>query len=314
MMRIVLSLPADAESCWLELLRAALPGAQVLSRLWGQPVDPEAISADYVVAYGRCDTLFDEQRRMKAIFTLSAGVGHLLKMRNLPRDVPVIRLEDAGMAEHMVRYVLAAALRFLQRLDVYARQQRDAHWEQHEPRSPSSIRVGVMGLGAIGAQVARALAAQGFVVRGYARSARNMDGVEVFAGESRFDAFLDDLDFLVCVLPATPATDGILDRRSLSRLADGAHLVNIGRGVSLVEEDLIALLDSGKLGGATLDVLRKEPLPSDHPFWRRPEIVVTPHISGLTVPETAVAQIAGKIARLERGESVTGIGALERGY
>ena len=313
-MRVVLSLPADADACWLELLRTALPGAQVSPRFWGQPVDPDAIPADYVVAYGRCDTLFDEQRRMKAIFALSAGVGHLLSLPNVPRDVPLIRLEDAGMAEQMIRYVLAAALRFLQRLDVYARQQRETHWEQYDPRSPSSVNAGVMGLGVIGAQVARALAAQGFSVRGYARSAKAVDGVKVFAGESRFHAFLDDLDFLVCVLPATPATDGILDSRSLSRLADGAHVVNIGRGAALVEEDLIALLDSGKLDGATLDVFRKEPLPPDHPFWRRPEIVVTPHISGLSVPDASIAQIAGKIARLERGEPVTGVVAFERGY
>ena len=313
-MRVVLSLPADADACWLELLRAALPGAQASPRLWGQPVDPDAIPADYVVAYGRCDTLFSEQRRMKAIFTLSAGVGHLLSLPNVPRDVPLIRLEDAGMAEQMIRYVLAAALRYLQRLDVYARQQRDAHWEQFDPRSPSSVNAGVMGLGVIGAQVARALAAHGFSVRGHARSAKTVIGIEVFAGESRLDAFLDNLNFLVCVLPATPATDGILDSRSLSRLANGAHVVNIGRGAALVEEDLIALLDSGKLEGATLDVFRKEPLPSDHPFWRRPEIVVTPHISGLSVPDASIAQIAGKIARLERGEPVTGVVAFERGY
>ena len=313
-MRVVLSLPADADACWLELLRAALPGAQVSPRLWGQPVDPDAIPADYVVAYGRCETLFSEQRRMNAIFTLSAGVGHLLSLPNIPRDVPLIRLEDAGMAEQMIRYVLAAALRYLQRLDVYARQQRDAHWEQFDPRLPSSVNAGVMGLGVIGAQVARALAAQGFAVRGHAHSAKTVDGVDVFAGESRLDAFLENLDFLVCVLPATPATDGILDSRSLSRLANGAHVVNIGRGAALVEEDLIALLDSGKLEGATLDVFRKEPLPSDHPFWRRPEIVVTPHISGLSVPDASIAQIAGKIARLERGEPVTGVVAFERGY
>ena len=313
-MRVVLSLPADADPCWLELLRASLPGAQVLPRLWGQPVDPDAIPADYVVAYGRCDTLFDEQQRMKAIFTLSAGVGHLLRLPNFPRGVPLVRLEDAGMAEQMIRYVLAAALRYLQRLDVYARQQREARWEQCDPRSPSSVNAGVMGLGVIGAQVARALAAQGFAVRGYVRTAKDVEGVTVFAGESRLDAFLEDLDFLVCVLPATPATDGILDRRSLARLANGAHVVNIGRGAALVEEDLIALLDSGKLAGATLDVFRKEPLPSDHPFWRRPEILVTPHVSGLSVPDASIAQIAGKIARLERGESVTGIVAFERGY
>jgi glyoxylate/hydroxypyruvate reductase len=313
-MRVVLSLPEDAEPYWLDLLRAALPAAQVSPRLWGQPVDADALAADYVVAYGRCETLFDEQRRMKAIFTLSAGVRHLLTLPNIPRDVPIIRLEDAGMAEQMVRYVLSAALRVVQHLDVYARQQREARWEQHEPRSPSSVKAGVMGLGVIGAQVARALAGQGFAVRGYARSAKKVEGIAMFAGESRLDAFLDDLDFLVCVLPATPATDGILDKGTLSRLADGAHVVNIGRGAALVEKDLVALLASGKLAGATLDVFRKEPLPADHPFWRRPEIVVTPHISGLTVPDAAVAQIADKIMRLERGEPVSGVVAFERGY
>ena len=313
-MRVVLSLPEDAEPYWLDLLRAALPAAQVSPRLWGQPVDPDASTADYVVAYGRCETLFDEQRGMKAIFTLSAGVRHLLTLPNIPRDVPIIRLEDAGMAEQMVRYVLSAALRVVQHLDVYARQQREGRWEQHEPRSPPSVKAGVMGLGVIGAQVARALAAQGFAVRGYARSAKNVEGIAVFAGESRLDAFLDDLDFLVCVLPATPATDGILDKRTLSRLADGAHVVNIGRGAALVDDDLAALVATGKLGGATLDVFRKEPLPTDHPFWRRPEIVVTPHVSGLTVPDAAVAQIADKIMRLERGEPVSGVVAFERGY
>jgi glyoxylate/hydroxypyruvate reductase A len=313
-MRVLLNIPPDADPCWLELLRAALPRAQVYPRASGQPVDPDAMPADYVIAYGPCETLFDEQRRMKAIFNLGAGVRHLLTLPNLPRDVPVIRLEDAGMAEQMVRYVLAAALRFVQRLDVYARQQRDVRWEQHEPRSPSSVGAGVMGLGVIGGQVARALAAQGFTVRGYARSAKDVEGVAVFAGEARFDAFLDGLDFLVCVLPATPATDGILNRRSLSRLAEGAHVVNIGRGAALVEDDLVALIESGKLGGATLDVFREEPLPSDHPFWRQPEILVTPHVSGLTIPEAAVTQVAGKIARLERGEPVTGIVAIEKGY
>ena len=313
-MRVVLSLPEDAEACWLELLRAGLPGAQVNPRLWDSPVDPATPAADYVVAYGKCATLFDEQRSPKAIFTLSAGVRHLLTLPNIPRDVPIIRLEDAGMAEQMIRYVVSAALRVVQHQDVYARQQREARWEQHDPRSPASMKAGVMGLGVIGAQVARALAAKGFAVRGYARSAKEVSGIAVFAGESSLDAFLDDLDFLVCVLPATPATDGILNRRTLSRLANGAHVVNIGRGAALVEEDLIALLDSGKIGGATLDVFRKEPLPADHPFWRLPEIVVTPHVSGLTVPDAAIAQIADKIMRLERGEPVSGVVAIERGY
>ena len=218
------------------------------------------------------------------------------------------------MAAQMVRYVLGAALRFAQRMDTYARQQRAACWEQHPPRDPATIAIGVMGVGVIGAQIAGALAAQGFAVRGYARSARTVDGVQVFSGSAQFAAFLSGVDFLVNVLPNTPETRGILDRDALARLGDGAHVLNIGRGAALVEEDLLALLDSGKLSGATLDVFREEPLPPHHPFWRRPEIVVTPHISGLTLPAAAVAQVAGKIARLERGEPVSGIVDIERGY
>lgn len=314
MTRILLSLPADADGCWPDLFRAALPDAQIIVRDPAQPPDPHAAPADYVVAYGRCEALFDEPHKPKAIFTLSAGVSHLFKMRNLPHGVPVIRLEDAGMAEQMIRYVLATALGFVQRMDVYARQQRQLRWEQHYARTPSSIRAGVMGVGVIGGQVARALAAQGLAVRGYALTPKDVEGIDVFAGESRLDAFLDGLDLLVCVLPHTAATDGILNRRTLSRLATGAHVVNIGRGTALVDDDLVALIDEGKLSGATLDVFREEPLPQDHPFWRRPEIVVTPHVSGLTVPGDAVRQVAGKIAQLERGEPVSGAVAIERGY
>jgi glyoxylate/hydroxypyruvate reductase A len=218
------------------------------------------------------------------------------------------------MAAQMIRYVLAAALRFAQHIDTYARQQRAAHWEQRPPREPATIAIGVMGLGAIGAQVARALAAQGFVVRGFARSPDTVDGVQVFSGSDQFGAFLSGVDFLVNVLPNTPATRGILDRDALAQLADGAHVLNIGRGAALVEEDLLALLDSGKLSGATLDVFNDEPLPAHHPFWRHPEILVTPHISGLTLPAAAAAQVAGKIARLERGEAISGVVDIERGY
>jgi glyoxylate/hydroxypyruvate reductase A len=297
-------------------MAAALPGALIQLRDPEAPLsrNANASPADYVVIFGPCTTVFDEQRAMKAVFALSAGVGHLLALPNFPRNVPLIRLEDAGMAGQMVRYVLAAALRVEQRLDVYSRQQRDVRWEQHEPRSPASVSAGVMGLGVIGSQVARALAAQGFAVRGYAQSVKEVNGVAVFAGTSQVDAFLDGLDLLVCVLPETASTDGILNKRSMSRLADGAHIVNIGRGAALVEDDLLALLDTGKLAGATLDVFRDEPLPPGHPFWRRPEMLVTPHVSGLTVPAAAVAQVAGKIARLERGEPVTGVVAFEKGY
>jgi glyoxylate/hydroxypyruvate reductase len=315
--RIHISTPIDEAPHIVALFRDALPGAHV--RL----VDGAAADlgegehgdeqADYIVTGYRNATLFERERSMKAIFAFSAGVGHLLSLPDLPRAVPLIRLEDAGMAGQMIRYVLAATLRFAQGFDRYARQQRAHAWRQRAPRAPHDVRVGVLGLGTIGSAIAQALAAQGFAVRGYARTPKTLAGVRCMAGGD-FDAFLNGLEVLVNIVPLTPATEGILNRRTLSQLADGAHLINIARGAHLVESDLIALLDSGKLSGATLDVFRDEPLPEDHPFWDRPDVAITPHVAGVTLAIAAVAQIAGKIRRLEQGLPVTGVVDLERGY
>ena len=313
-MHVVVTLSAPEAQPWMDLFRDALPGARVVRREPGQPVRGPEPPADYVVLAEPCRVVFDAQPAPKAVFTASAGVGHLLRLSNLPRGVPVVRLEDAGMAAPMARYVLAAALRFAQRMDTYARQQREARWEQRRERAPAAVRAGVLGLGVIGGAIARALAAQGFAVRGYATAERSIDSVECYAGRNRFGAFLAGLDFLANALPLTPATTGLLDAAALGRLADGAHVVNVGRGRTLVDADLLALLDSGKLSGATLDVFAEEPLPPTHPYWTHPRVAVTPHVSGLTVPEDAVAQIAAKIACLERGEAVTGLFDLERGY
>lgn len=313
-MRVIVCLPADEADPWMDLFGAALPGAHVERREPDAPVAAGAPCADYVVAGVPCGTVFAEQRAPKAVFTVSAGVAHALRLPNLPPDVPLIRIEDAGMAPQMVRYALAAVLRVAQRLDTYAAQQRAARWEQHPPRAPSALAVGVLGLGVIGGEIARALAAHGFAVRGHARTAKALPGVRCFAGGAELAAFLADLDVLVSVVPHTPETAGLLDRAALSRLADGAHVVNMGRGSVLVEEDLLALLDAGKLSGATLDVFRTEPLPPEHPLWRRPEVAVTPHVAGLTIPADTVAQIAAKIRRLEGGLPVTGAVDRGRGY
>lgn len=313
-MHVVVTLSAAEAQPWMELFRDALPGARVVRREPGEPLRGPEPPADYVVLAEPCRVVFDAQPSPRAVFTASAGVGHLLRLSNLPRGVPVVRLEDAGMAAPMARYVLAAALRFAQRMDAYARQQGERRWEQRHERPPSSVSAGVLGLGVIGGAIARALVAQGFAVRGYATGERRIEGVQCFAGRDRLDTFLAGLDFLVNALPLTPATTGLLDAAALGRLADGAHVVNVGRGGTLVDGDLLALLDSGKLSGATLDVFAEEPLPPDHPYWAHPRVAVTPHVSGLTVPEDAVAQIAAKIARLERGEAVTGVLDRGRGY
>lgn len=313
-MRIALSLPESEMSPWMELFRQALPDA-VLDRHEPDRTPMAGVPrADYVIAAYPSTTLFVEQPAPKAVFTASAGVAHMLRLPSLPRGVPLVRVEDAGMSAQMVRYALTAAMRFTQRLDTYRRQQHEGHWEQHSPRGPVQVTAGVMGLGVIGSAIARALAAQQFGVRGYALHPKDIAGVRCHAGTAEFAAFLTGLDIVINVLPATPQTEALLDRAAMLRLADGAHVVNIGRGSILVEDDLVALLDSRKLSGATLDVFRKEPLPAGHPFWRRPEITVTPHVAGLTVADEAVAQIAGKIRALERGCAVTGVVDPARGY
>jgi glyoxylate/hydroxypyruvate reductase A len=197
---------------------------------------------------------------------------------------------------------------------VYDREQANAHWEFRRPRVRKDYPVGVMGLGVLGERVAQALLHFEFPVRGWSRSPKPVEGVQCFAGEAGFDAFLAASRILVCLLPLTPQTENILDRNTLGRLQPGGYLINVARGGHLVEEDLLALLESGQLAGATLDVLRQEPPPPDHPFWRHPKITLTPHTSARTDRDASVAQIAGKIRALQRGEPVAGVVDRERGY
>ena len=311
MIRIALSLPAAQASPWVELFTAAMPDATLDLHEPDAPVRGGVARADYAVAAYPSDTFFLEQPHPKAVFTVSAGVGHVLRMARLPA-VPIVRVEDAGMVPQMVRYALTAAMRFVQRLDTYRAQQDARMWKQFPPRAPADVACGVMGLGVMGSAIARALAAQGFVVRGYAQGVKSIASVRCFAGDPA--AFLSGLDFLVNVLPSTRRTAGLLDRAALARLNDGAHLVNIGRGDVLVDEDLVALIDEGKIGGATLDVFHEEPLPASHPFWSRPAITVTPHVAGLTLPAETVDQIVAKIRAMERGEAVSGVVDVDREY
>jgi len=313
-MHLAVTVSAAHAARWMPLFTAAFPGARIDAREPGSPVRSAMPPADFVVMVDPCATVFDEQPTPRAIFTASAGVGHVLRLPNLPAGVPLVRLEDGGMALPMIRYVLAVVLGFAQGLPTYARQQRAGRWVKHPLRAPADITVGVLGLGIIGAAIARAVAAQGFAVRGFAQSHKAVEGVCCYAGAAGFEAFLAHTDVLVNVLPETAATTGLINRAAMRQLADGAHIINIGRGNALVEGDLIDLLDAGKLGGATLDVFATEPLPPEHPYWQRSDIAITPHVAGPTVPDATVAQIAAKLAQLERGEAITGIVDVGREY
>jgi glyoxylate/hydroxypyruvate reductase A len=316
-MKILFHTPqANEADHWLPSLGRALPGAHV--RAW-QPGD--AADADYALVWRPPRELFARRAGLKAIFNLGAGVDALLSLEReapgtLPHGVPIVRLEDTGMAAQMAEYTTYAVLRYMRRFDEYelAQRQADPSWRELAPHARETFTVGVLGLGALGAHVAQALASLGLPVRGYSRSEKTLEGVETFAGEANFDAFLDGLKVLVNLLPSTPDTDGILNRRTFGKLAHGAYLVNLARGAHLVEADLFDALAQGRIAAATLDVFATEPLPPDHRLWREPRVTITPHIAALTLREPAIAQIAQKIAALERGEPIGGIVDPVRGY
>jgi len=292
---------------WLDGLRAALPSAEVA--LW----TPGAPPADYAVVWAPPQRFIDEQTGLKALFNIGAGVDALLGLR-LPPDLAVVRLDDAGMSVQMAEYVCHAVIRHFREFDGYEADAAEGRWSYRKPRLRSDFPVGVMGLGVLGERVARALAQFEFPVRGWSRSAKAVEGVQCFSGAAGLDGFLAASRVLVCLLPLTPDTENILCRDTLARLQGGGYVINVARGRHLVDEDLIALIDSGHLSGATLDVFRTEPLPPAHPFWAHPKITVTPHTSARTLRVESIAQIAGKIAALQRGEAVAGVVNPLRGY
>ncbi|MBX3655040.1 MAG: glyoxylate/hydroxypyruvate reductase A [Ramlibacter sp.] len=306
-MRVLFSASNTKAQPWLDALRQALPGADV------QEWQPGAVQADHAVVWSPPQQMLDEQPALKGLFNMGAGVDALLKLR-LPPQARLVRLDDAGMSVQMAEFVCHALIRHFRELDVYDAEVREGKWSFRRPRLRADYPVGIMGLGVLGERVARAVAQFDFPVNGWSRSPRALDGVRGFAGEPEFDAFLAASRVLVCLLPLTPQTEGILNRRTLSRLLPGGYLINVARGAHLVDEDLLALLDDGHLAGATLDVFRTEPLPAEHPFWRHPRITVTPHTSARTLREETIAQIAGKIHALERGEPIAGVVDPVRGY
>ncbi len=292
---------------WLQGLRAALPQADI--DVW----KPGAAPADHAVVWAPPQQFLDEQPQLKAIFNIGAGVDALMKLR-LPREALVVRLDDAGMSVQMAEYVCHAVIRHFREFDGYEADVKSGKWSYRKPRSRADFPVGIMGLGVLGERVARALQAFEFPVIGWSRSPKALPGVQCFAGEQQFNEFLAATRILVCLLPLTSGTRDIMNRDSLSRLQPGGYVINVARGAHLVDEDLIALLDSGQLAGATLDVFRTEPLPAGHPFWTHPKITVTPHTSARTLRDESIAQIAGKIAALQRGEPIAGVVDPRRGY
>jgi glyoxylate/hydroxypyruvate reductase A len=298
------SLPPEP---WVQAVSQALPGASVSA--W----TPGAPQADHAIVWAPPQQFIDEQPGLQTLFNIGAGVDALLQLK-LPPSLKVVRLDDAGMSVQMAEFVCHAVIRHFRELDGYDADTAAGKWSYRKPRSRADFAVGVMGLGVLGERVAKALQVFEFPVNGYSRSAKDLPGIRCFSGVQGLPEFLAATRVLVNLMPLTPETENILNKTTLSQLQPDGYLVNVARGKHLVEEDLITLIDSGHLAGATLDVFRTEPLPADHAFWKHPKITVTPHTSARTLREESIAQIVGKIQALQRGEPINGVVDHQRGY
>ncbi|HKU16254.1 MAG TPA: glyoxylate/hydroxypyruvate reductase A [Steroidobacteraceae bacterium] len=304
--------PASCQR-WRDALAHELPEADV--DIWG---GGRPGSADYAIAWAAPpEDFFAQHDRLKALFCTGAGVEKLLSSPAVPSDIPVIRLEDAGMGAQMAHYCVYSVLQWLRRRDEYEAQQRARVWKQLPMNDVADWPVGVFGLGVLGLHVAAAFGALGFTVNGFARSAHHHPGVRSFAeqgGAGDFAAFMRASRVLVIIAPLTAATQDRFNRETLALLPPSSYVINVARGGLLVEEALLDLLDNGHIAGAALDVFREEPLPQDHPFWTHPKVRITPHSSAITVIAPSARQVAEKVRLLERGESVSGIVDRSRGY
>lgn len=308
-MAVLFHSPEDDAEAWRDALRARLPGLEVrISPEFGEPTEIEA-----ALVWRAPPGMLRAFPKLRLIQSLAAGVDGLLADPDLP-DVPLCRLVDESMARGMSEFVLTLVLKYHRRLDHFAREQRAGRWSFALPEPPAATRVGIMGLGELGTHAAGVLVAQGFTVRGWSRSAKELPGCKTFAGAHGLAPFLAGSDILVCLLPLTDATRGILDARMFAGLPDSARLINVGRGAHLVEPDLLAALDGGRLAHASLDCFAEEPLPPGHPFWAHPLIDITPHIAAFADPDSAVDAVADNLRRLRDGRPLLHLVDRGRGY
>ena len=252
---------------------------------------------------------------LKAVFSLGAGVDGFLRDPEFPKHLPLVRFVDPTLMHEMAQYVTMHVLIAHRSQRRFDEAQRQGKWDQAMLMRPSrDTRIGILGLGDIGGTIAASLLPFDFQLIGWSRSRKSVPGVTSFAGESELPHFLAQCDYCICVLPLTEETRGIMNARLFAQLPKGAWVINVARGGHLIEEDLIAVLDTGHLGGAVLDVFQTEPLPAESPIWRHPKITATPHIAGITDPRSALAYVTDCVRRCEAGQSLENVVDLDKGY
>ncbi|MEP7221767.1 MAG: glyoxylate/hydroxypyruvate reductase A [Novosphingobium sp.] len=294
---------------WQKVFEAEVP--EVDFRCWPDVGDPAEIR--HLVAWVLTDELIDLLPNLEVLFSIGAGIDQLAADK-LPANLRIVRMIEPGITRTMTDYVSMSVLALHRDLPFYQAEQRAGRWSYRETLLTSERRVGVMGLGELGRAALDGLSPHGFALSGWSRSAQDIPGVTCFHGATGLDAFLAQCDILVCLLPLTDDTRGILCRETFAKMPKGARLINVARGGHLVQDDLLAALDSGQIGAAMLDVTDPEPLPAGHPFYSHPGLLLTPHIAGVTRRETAVQVLIDNLRREMAGLPLLGEVDRRRGY
>jgi glyoxylate/hydroxypyruvate reductase A len=300
----------DPLDLWLPALRECLPEVEI--RVYPDVGDPADV--DYALVYWPPHGLLASLPNMKVMLSIAAGCDHILSDPTHPRDLPIVRMVDDYLKAMMAEYAVYGVLHFHREFDRYRRDQLAATWNRSWPLYTPDTDVGVLGLGAIGQDVAGKLRAIGFRVHGWSRGPKEVDGVICHHGEDGLNELLGQCRYTVCVLPLTPQTEGVLNAARFAAMAPGSYLINIARGGHVVDDDLLAALDSGHLAGAFLDVFNDEPLAPDHPYWLHDKVYITPHVAGELVPRSCAHAVARSVHQHLAGEPLDNLLDRERGY
>lgn len=314
-MAFLFILPTWPTAVWTAAMKKAAPDLDV--RVW--PNVGNVNDIEYCAAWLPPPGVVKSLPNLKVIMSLGAGVDAILKDATLPDNIPIVRVNDPDLTGRMTEYVVLHVLmhhRQQRRLD---ENQKKKVWDSFPTHAAKDLSVGIMGMGVMGADSAIKLRDIGFRVAGWSRTPKSIPGVESFVGGAEFDAFLARTDVLVSLLPATPDTDGIINRQTIRKLSrngpfGGPIVINAGRGRQQVAEDILGALDAGELHAATLDVFTVEPLPADSPLWSHPKVTVTPHCAADSDPETICLYVANNIRRHQRGEQLDNLVDRARGY
>lgn len=300
----------DPKELWIPALKECLPEVEI--RVNPEVGDPSDI--DYALVYWPPHGLLASLPNLKVILSIAAGCDHILSDPTHPRELPIVRMVDDYLKAMMAEYAVYGVLHFHRDFGRYRREQLASSWSRGWPLYTPDTDVAILGLGAIGREVAAKLKAIGFRVHGWSRRAKDIDGVICRHGEDGLREILGACSYVVCVLPLTPQTKGILNAERFAAMAPGSYLINIARGGHVIDDDLLAALDGGHLAGAFLDVFAQEPLPAAHPYWHHDKVYMTPHVAGDLVPRSCAHSVARSVRQHLAGEALDNLLDRERGY